>query len=122
MYFVSDTSEIKHFLETDEKYFKAGGEITTTYVQNSELDYSSLENQNKMHRLDLALQNCVGCHQGWHLKQTLQSWFTDYSNWVSSGYCTLVTPAIVPGQRIVIPQEQFYQCFSMWLKTDEGLN
>ena len=32
MYFVSDTSDIKHFLETDEKYFKAGGEITTTYV------------------------------------------------------------------------------------------
>ena len=70
MYFVSDSSDIKVFLETDEKYFKAGGSssFTTTYVQNAQLDYSELDNQNKMHRLDIAFQDCVGCHQGWHLK------------------------------------------------------
>ena len=44
MYFVSESSDIKRFMEADEKYFKAGGEMTTTYVQNGELDYSMIEN------------------------------------------------------------------------------
>lgn len=55
MYFVSDSSDIKRFMEADEKYFKAGGEMTMTYVQNSDLDYSLTENQNKLHRLNIAL-------------------------------------------------------------------
>ena len=44
MYFVSDSSEIKRFFEAEEKYFKAGGELTTTYVDNGELNYNELHN------------------------------------------------------------------------------
>mmetsp|Transcript_25821 Transcript_25821/g.34531 ORF Transcript_25821/g.34531 Transcript_25821/m.34531 type:complete len:103 (+) Transcript_25821:362-670(+) len=61
MYFVSESSDIKHFFEADEQYFKAGGEMTTTYVQNGELEYSEIVNQNKLHRLNIAVQDCVGC-------------------------------------------------------------
>lgn len=107
MYFVKDSSDIQHFLEAEEKYFRAGGEMTITYVSNRDLDYSQLVNQNKLHRLNIALQECIGCAEGWHLEQTLKSWFSDYSNWVSSGYCSLVTPAITPGQLIVLPQPQY---------------
>ena len=61
MYFVKDGSEIKNFFEIEEKYFRAGGLMTTTYVENSELDLSQIVNQNKLHRLNTALQDCVGC-------------------------------------------------------------
>ena len=44
MYFVSDSSEIKRFFDAEEKYFKAGGELTTTYVENGELNYNELDN------------------------------------------------------------------------------
>ena len=44
MYFVSDSSEIKRFFEAEEKYFKAGGELTTTYVDNGELNYNEIDN------------------------------------------------------------------------------
>ena len=97
MYFVSDSSDIKNFFEADEKYFKAGGEMTWTYVKNEELDYSEIDSQQMLHRLNIALEDCVDCDKSWHLKQTLFSWFADYSNWVSSGYCPVMTPAVIPG-------------------------
>lgn len=94
---MSESSDIKRFFDAEEKYFKAGGELTITYVDNDELDYSQMQNQNKLHRLDRALQDCIGCKQSWHLRQSLRSWFDDFNNWVSGGECPLVTPAIVPG-------------------------
>ena len=34
MYFVKDGSEIKSFFEIEEKYFRAGGQVITTYVES----------------------------------------------------------------------------------------
>ncbi len=45
MYFVSDSSEIKRFLDAEDQYFKVGGEVTVTYIDNQDanFDYSSVE-------------------------------------------------------------------------------
>ena len=105
---MSGSSEIKHFYEAEDKYFNVGGELTTTYVDNADVDFSELAFQNQIHRLNKAMQECEGCLQKWHQGQSLSSWYDDFSSWVSYGNCPLISPYIVPGQAIVLPQEQFY--------------
>ena len=34
----------------------------------------------------------------------------------------MVTPATIPGQKVVVPKEQFYQCLNEWFLTDLGRN
>jgi hypothetical protein len=44
MYFVSESSGVKKFLDLENLYFKPGGETTVSYIENQEdVDYSSLE-------------------------------------------------------------------------------
>ena len=52
---MSGSSEIKHFYEAEDKYFNAGGELTTTYVDNADVDFSELAFQNQIHRLNKAM-------------------------------------------------------------------
>lgn len=70
--------------------------------------------------MNKAIQDCTGCSQSWHERQSLVSWFTDFTNWVSVGSCSFVTPALIPGQIIVVPKEQFYPCLFEWFDTDQG--
>ena len=73
-----------------------------------------------MHGLDRAIESCMGCGQGWHLKNSIKSWYGDYANWVSVGFCTRVTPALIPGQKIVVPEAEFYACLAEWLSSNTG--
>ena len=70
--------------------------------------------------MDTNVQACKGCEKGWHQARSLRSWYSDYANWVSVGLCTYVTPALIPGQKVVIPQEQFYLCLQEWFKSVTG--
>ena len=56
------------------------------------------------------------------MKLTLRSWFTDFSDWVSIGHCSYVGPAAIPGQEVIVPQDQFYPCLQEWLQSDQGRN
>ena len=75
-----------------------------------------------MHSMNEAFQDCLGCDQSWHLKRSVKSWYHQFSNWVSFGQCSLVAPATIPGQKIVVPQAQFYECLQEWFQTDYGRN
>ncbi len=57
MYFVSDSSEIKRFLDAEDQYFKVGGEVTVTYIDNQDesFDLSSVESQNHIYALCTAI-------------------------------------------------------------------
>ena len=57
MYFVSDSSEIKRFLDAEDQYFKVGGDVTVTYIDNkdSSFDFSSTESQNQIYALCTAI-------------------------------------------------------------------
>ena len=72
--------------------------------------------------MNKAFQECIGCNQKWHQPNTLQSWFADFTGWVSVGNCALVTSALIPGQTIVVPQKEFYPCLEEWFLTDQGRN
>ena len=53
----------------------------------------------------------------------MKSWFSDFTDWVSNGSCTVVTPATIPGQKVILPQTEFYTCLDEWfLVTDTGKN
>ena len=121
-YFISDSSQIGDWFAANEKYFTNGGTPTITYVENSDIDFSSIESQNKMHSLNSALQECKGCEQPWHQNFSLESWYAEFANWVSIGDCSVVTPAVIPGQKIVVPSGQFYDCLTEWFTTDQGRN
>jgi len=56
------------------------------------------------------------------MKHSLDSWYAYFSNWVSIGSCSVVTASIVPGQKIVLPEAQFYDCLQEWFLTDFGRN
>lgn len=45
-----------------------------------------------------------------------------FTDWVSLGFCSTVTPATIPGQKIVVPSDQFYSCLEEWFQTDLGRN
>ena len=62
----------------------------------------------------------MGCEQGWHLKHSLKSWYADFANWVSVGFCSRVTPALIPGQKIIMPESEFYACLSEWFASNTG--
>ena len=75
-----------------------------TYIHNKEeIDFSDIAAQNKMHALNDAISECKWCQKGWHQQHSLKAWYADFTNWVSIGYCSLVTPATIPGQKIVLP-------------------
>lgn len=69
-----------------------------------------------------AFQACTDCSKSWHVERTLDSWYLKFSTWVSVGQCSLVTQAVTPGQKIVIPYGQFYDCLAEWFMTDAGRN
>ena len=45
-----------------------------------------------------------------------------FTNWVSLGFCSFVTPATIPGQKVVVPSDEFYPCLEEWFQTDLGRN
>jgi len=95
---VSKSSELYQWFQLNEEYFTGGHyEPTQIFVQNSTVKFDSVALQNRMHGLDTSVQECKGCEQGWHLKRSLRSWYADYTNWVSVGFCSYVTPAVIPG-------------------------
>ena len=92
-YFVNEDSEIKTWFDIDDEYFTTGGPPTITYVESTVIDFSDTEVQNRIHAFNTAIQECKGCVRSWHQKQSVRSWYTEYTNWVSVGSCSLVTPA-----------------------------
>ena len=54
MYFVSRYSDIYSWFEANKKYFKVGsGEKMTIFVENlTDIDFSEIENQNRIHSLN----------------------------------------------------------------------
>lgn len=46
-YFIGEESDVYEWFQQNDKYFNTGS-ITTTYVDNSSVDYSSQETQEKM--------------------------------------------------------------------------
>ena len=75
-----------------------------------------------MHAMNTAFQECRGCDQEWHQPQSLRSWFTDFTDWMSYDGCSLVTAPLVYGLKVVVPQDQFYECLQEWFETDQGRN
>ena len=43
MFFVSESSPVNIWFDKHNGYFMMDGEMTTTYVQNSEIDYSDID-------------------------------------------------------------------------------
>ena len=70
--------------------------------------------------MNKAFIDCNGCEQAWHIKRTHTMWYDDFSSWVSVGQCSVVSPAVIPDQKIVVPQAQFYDCLEEWFLTDLG--
>lgn len=65
-YFVSDSSQIMQWYEANDRYFKSGGDETITYVTNLSTDYSEIDIQNKIYRMNDAFSECKDCKQVWH--------------------------------------------------------
>ena len=100
-------------------FVERSSESTPTSDEET-MEFSAIDSQNRIHSLNDAFQECKECDQSFFVKRTLQSWYLVFSNWVSAGYCSLVTRSVIPGQQIVIPEDQFYECLDEWFLTDWG--
>ena len=120
---MSKDTDLYAWFEVSQQYFTTDNWMpTTVLVQSNTIDFSSVDSQNRMHSLNTALQECRGCQEPWHVKHSLKSWYEDFANWVSIGSCSFVTFALIPGQKIVVPEAQFYPCLEEWFGTDFGRN
>lgn len=59
-YFISPTAYINGWMTRSDKYFQRG-QTAKLYVDNSKLDYSSKETQQKLITLNQHLMACTGC-------------------------------------------------------------
>lgn len=91
-------------------------------MEAKEAKVNTVKFQNEMHRLDTAIELCIGCQENWHKQRSLDSWYSHFTNWVSIGSCSVVTAAVIPGQKIVLPEDEFYDCLQEWFLTDFGRN
>lgn len=112
---MSKSSELYHWFIANDKYFNSGTWLPTEiFVMNENLKFDEIAMQNRMHGLDTALENCKDCEQNWHAKHSLRSWYRPFTNWVSVGFCSRMAPSSTPGEKIVVPQAEFYTCLSEW--------
>ena len=91
------------FFEVDQKYFRSGAVDTIIFVEQDLLDFSDEQVQNKIHMMTVAIEECWDCEQDWHQPRSTRSWYIDFTNWVSEGSCSFLTPATIPGEKIVVP-------------------
>lgn len=65
-YFIGESSDVYEYFQLNNKYFNSGT-ITTTYVQNAQIDYSSTETQRAMLSFNKNYEECTGCDEQWNM-------------------------------------------------------
>ena len=69
-YFIGETASVYEYFQLNDKYFNSGTK-TTTYVDNSSLDYTSLATQQQMLTYNEKLIECPDCTEKWNTVGTL---------------------------------------------------
>ena len=54
------------------------------YVDNADLDYTSIDTQKKVNNLNKNIMACTGCQEQWVVKDTMDSWYNQFKGYAQS--------------------------------------
>ena len=119
-YFIGEESDVYDWFEQNDKYFNTGS-LTTTYVDNPNVDYSSREVQEKMILFNKNLMECTICEEKWNIPITLEMWYHDFNKWTRDGNCPGVpADTQATAETYIIPQASYYTCLNRFMESDDS--
>ena len=119
-YFIGETADVYEWFQKNAHYFSSGS-ITTTYVDNPDLDYTSQAVQEQMIAFNKHLKDCDICEEKWNIDTTLEMWYHDLSKWTRNGNCPGVPQDTqATAENYIIPSASFYTCLNRFLESDDS--
>ena len=73
-YFIGVTAPVYGWFQLNDEYFDSGS-FTTFYIDNSKLDYSQADSQEKIMKFNSALLECPDCTEKWYVPGTIECWY-----------------------------------------------
>ena len=107
-FLISEDSDINNYFIAKDKYFDSGFTVTF-FVSNPELDFSSIETQQKIIQFEEAIQKNKFLDENWFITNTFTSWYKNFHHWVSRGECYALRAGIDPFEKGINP-DKFYDC------------
>ena len=117
-FFISKESSTFGWFAAKKEYFDSSGAATVIYIESDELDFTDTAVQDKVIALNSNLEACTGCEEEWHEKNTLNSWFNKYIEWVALGNCAAYRPTT--NVVAAVPQSKFNSCLAAFSITEKG--
>ena len=69
---------MKEYLDRSEKYFKLG-ESVNIITDNANIDFTTVENQQKLVTFNAKMKSCDGCKKDWTIEESFDSWYETFT-------------------------------------------